>query len=188
MDGEAWRVTCASRDVIVCAVHVQDQARGVEVRAFTDGTVVRTGRAPDVESARPSRRNGWTQSEISGTTAYVLNEWVRARRTLRCAVLHSRAGRFRRIKGADSERERETDRPASPWQSAPSGGNAGVSLTSMASDQKDPPRATGLVCRECKEPVVLIDQRVESRPIFRCPSCGHQWSALDPTGKVRKDT
>jgi hypothetical protein len=52
MDSEVcWRVTSLSGDV-VCTIHDDDEA-DVEVRAaFSDGTVVRTRRASNIETGR----------------------------------------------------------------------------------------------------------------------------------------
>ena len=37
------------------------------------------------------------------------------------------------------------------------------------------PKRTGLVCPKCDQPVAVVEKR---NPLtFKCPACGHEWSA-----------
>ena len=43
-------------------------------------------------------------------------------------------------------------------------------------------KRTGVVCQQCRKPVVVIDESLSTATVivFRCPACGHHWFTETP--------
>jgi len=51
----------------------------------------------------------------------------------------------------------------------------------------EPPKQTGLVCPKCQAPVAVIENKKKGLLLFRCPACGHRWSADEPQRQERPE-